>query len=412
VTTRATRTTGFWLLEPGTLHLNHGSFGACPRPVLDCQNAWRARLEANPTRFFNRELWPALDEARGALGQFVGAPADDLAFVTNATTGVNTVLRSLTLEPGDELLTTDHAYRACRNALAWAAEGARARLVVAGVPFPLRSADDVLEAVLDRVTGRTRLAVVDHVTSPTALVFPVERLVARLAERGVDTLVDGAHAPGMVPLAVEALGAAYYTGNCHKWLCAPKGAAFLYVRTDRQPRLRPLVISHGTDLGLPGRSRFRLEFDWTGTADPSAWLAVPEAIRAVGALSPGGWPQLQARNRALAGLGRACVCAALGAPPPCPTELLGAMAAVPLPAAPDTGARGGGGLQDALFERAGVVVPVIDWPRAPRRLVRLSAHAYNRPEDYARLAAGLRELLAEEQAAAAGPRGSPAPARG
>ena len=212
-----------WPLERGVIFLNHGSFGACPAEVLRQQAALRDEMEAEPVRFLSRELDDRLADARQALAAFVGADADDLAFVANATGGVNAVLRSLRFSPGEELLTTDHAYNACRNAFDFAAGRAGARVVVATIPFPLASPEEVVEAVLARVTPRTRLALLDHVTSPTGLVLPLERLVAALSGRGVEVLVDGAHAPGMVPLDLGALGAAYYSGNCHKWLCAPKG---------------------------------------------------------------------------------------------------------------------------------------------------------------------------------------------
>ncbi len=386
-----------WALDPAVAFLNHGSFGACPRPVLEAQGRLVEELEAEPVRFLSRELEGRLDAARAALAAFVGADADDLAFVPNATAGVNTVLRSLAFAPGDELLVTDHAYNACRNALEAVAGRAGARAVVATVPFPIDSPDRVVEAVLARVTPRTRLALLDHVTSPTGIVFPIARLVAELAQRGVDTLVDGAHAPGMVPLDLHALGAAYYTGNAHKWLCAPKGTAFLHVRRDCQAAIRPLSISHGANSPRTDRSRFRLEFDWAGTDDPTAHLCVPEAIRYLGSLVPGGWPVLMARNRALALAARRTLCDAVGVAPPCPDEMIGSLAAVPLPdatrpPAPATPRRDA--LQDALFERFRIEVPVIVWPAAPRRLVRVSAQLYNEPGDYARLADALRTLLA------------------
>ena len=214
---------------------------------MDFQHNIRERLERQPVRFLVRELEPLWDAARAALAQFVGGDAVDVVFVANATSGVNTVLRSLRFKAGDELLVTNHEYNACRNALNFVAEQSGARVVVAEVPFPLQCEDDFILPVMEKVTSRTRLALLDHVTSQTGLVFPIGRLVRELSARGVDTLVDGSHAPGMVPLNLREIGAAYYTGNCHKWTCAPKGAAFLHVRRDRQRDIRPLVISHGAN---------------------------------------------------------------------------------------------------------------------------------------------------------------------
>jgi isopenicillin-N epimerase len=388
-----------WPLERGVAFLNHGSFGACPTEVLRHQAALRAEMEAEPVRFLGRELDGRLDAAREALAAFVGADADDLAFIANATGGVNAVLRSLTLSPGDELLTTDHAYGACRNALDYVAGRCGARVNVAVIPFPVASPDAVVDAVLSKVTPRTRLALLDHITSPTGLILPIERLIAELARRGVETLVDGAHAPGMVPLDLRALGAAYYSGNCHKWLCAPKGSAFLWVRRDRQADIHPLTISHGATALRPGRSRFRLEFDWTGTQDPTGWLTVPKAIEYLGGLVPGGWPALMARNCALALEARRLLCAAAGTPPPCPDQMLGSLACVVLPDSPtmETGWRVRDPIQGRLFEGWGIEVPIMRWPAAPRRLLRISAQLYNTPDQYARLADALGKELAAER---------------
>ncbi|HEX9820932.1 MAG TPA: aminotransferase class V-fold PLP-dependent enzyme [Methylomirabilota bacterium] len=384
-----------WPLDRGIVFLNHGSFGACPAEVLRHQGVLRAEMEAEPVRFLSRELDDRLDAARAALAAFVGADAADLAFVTNATGGVNAVLRSLVFSPGDELLTTDHAYNACRNTLDFVAARSGARVVTATVPFPVGSPDEIVEAVLAGVTPRTNLALLDHVTSPTALILPIERLSAELSRRGVDVLADGAHAPGMVPLNLSALGVAYYSGNCHKWVCAPKGSAFLWVRRDRQAAVHPLTISHGASAVRPDRSRFRLEFDWTGTSDPTAWLTVPRAIDYVGSLLPGGWPAVMARNRALALQARDLLCAAVGAAPPCPDAMLGSLASVPLPdgSAPVAWRRPDP-LQQQLHDGWGIEVPVMSWPAAPRRLIRVSAQLYNCRAHYERLAEALRKELA------------------
>ena len=391
-----------WSLDPDVDFLNHGSFGATPTPVLDAQAVIRRRMEAEPVAFFSRDLEGLLDDARVYLGAWLGADPDDLAFVDNATTGVNAVLRWLPLTAGDELLTTDHEYNACRNAMEAVAAPLGARVVTVAIPFPIRG-QDVAERVLAAVTPRTRLAVLDHVTSATALVLPIEELVAELAARGVDTLVDGAHAPGMLDVDLDDLGAAYYAGNLHKWTCAPKGAAFLHVRRDRQKGFHPLVVSHGANSDRTDRSRFRLEADWTGTRDPSAWLAVPAALDLIGGLLGGGWPAVRLRNRDLARRARDLLCAALAIPSPAPDAMLGCMASVPLPDEPAGGRVQGVDLygdpvHDALLAR-GIQVMVTPWPQRPdggpwRRLIRISAALHNDLSQFERLAAALPDVLA------------------
>ncbi|HEX9576610.1 MAG TPA: aminotransferase class V-fold PLP-dependent enzyme [Myxococcales bacterium] len=380
-----------WTLDPGIDFLNHGSYGACPRAVLEEQTALRARMERQPVQFF-RDLEEPLDEARAFLGAFVGADPDDLAFVHNATTGVNTVVRSLEFSPGDELLTTDHAYNACRNALRWH-EKSGVKVVLTRVPWPILGPWQVIEAILGAVTARTRLVLLDHVTSPTGLVFPVAELVRRLAERGIDTMIDGAHAPGMIPLDLRAIGAAYYTGNCHKWLCAPKGSAFLHVRRDKQGLIKPIALGHGLNSTRTDRSAFRLQTDWIGTDDPTGYLCVPAAIRFLGSLLPGGWAELMERNHALALRGRALLCSALRVEAPAPEFMLGSLAAVPLPdyagEPPPTTSAWWHPLQKQLLQTHRIEVPVMVFPASPRQLIRISAQLYNSEEQFARLAAAL-----------------------
>ncbi len=387
-----------WALDPAVDFLNHGSFGACPREVLAYQAELRRRMEAEPVRFMARELEPLLDESRRTLAGLLRVDPADLVFVRNATEAVGCVLRSFDWTPGDKLLVTDHAYNACRNAVVYAAARGGAEVIVARVPFEGATADGIVEAVLAAVKPGTRLALLDHVTSPTALVFPVERLVSELAARGVDTLVDGAHAPGMLPLDVGCLGAAYYTGNCHKWLCSPKGAGFLHVRPDRQADIQPVVISHGYNTRRPERSPLHNDFDWAGTSDPTAWLCVGRAIQFLEALTGDGVAGLMHRNHALAMAGRRVLCDALGTPPPCAESLLGAMATVclatgmepPPPDAPwpiDP-------LNRELLERHGIEVPVYVFGPTRQRLLRISAQAYNHPGQYERLAEVLRETSA------------------
>jgi isopenicillin-N epimerase len=396
-----------WLLDPNVTFLNHGSFGACPRVTLEAQHAWRERLERQPVHFLMRDVEGALDKARQSLAGVLKAPPEDVAFVTNATTGVNAVLRSLEFEPGDEILITSHGYNACNNAARFVADRAGACVTVADIPFPLAHADEALDAILAVTTDRTKLAVIDHVTSATALVLPIQKIVAALRQRGIDTLVDGAHAPGMVELDVPAIEPAYYTGNCHKWLCGPKSAGFLYVRPDLQNNIRPTVISHGmnsmrVNCDTHRRSRFLLEFDWTGTTDPTPILAIPSAIDFLNDLKPGGLTQLMNDNRALALEARRILCDALNIAPPCPDDMIGSMATVSLPDERE-GERFPGRsvdtlnpiepLQNALLEEYGIEVPIATWPERPSRQVRVSAQAYNGPADYRVLAEALVGLL-------------------
>jgi isopenicillin-N epimerase len=379
-----------WSLDPATSFLNHGSFGACPSAVLAEQSRLRAEMESDPVRFLARDLWRRLDEGSAALGAFVGADPCDLSFVTNATAGVNAVLRSLAFKPGDEILITDHAYEACAKAAQYIAARSGARVVVAQVPFPIQSKIEVLDAVLEAAGPQVRLAMLDHVTSSTALVWPIKELIENLSRRGIDTLVDGAHAPGMVPLDIAMLAPAYYAGNCHKWICAPKGAGFLYVRRDRQEDITPVAVSHLPGWAREGKSAFRARFDWTGTYDPTAVLSVPAALEFMSSLMPGGWPALMAANRELAMLGRDILCEALELEAPAPQAMLGTMAALIIPGAASDSIDP---LQEELRREENIDVPIFRWGNPPRRVLRISAQLYNTEDELRRLASALRSRL-------------------
>ncbi len=383
-----------WGLAPGKVFLNHGSFGACPKPILELQTELRRAMEAEPVQFLWRRYEERLEPSRQALAKFLGAKPKDVVFVTNATTGVNAVLRSIRLKPGDEILTTNHDYNACHNVAVEAARRAGARLVTAQVRFPLRSADDVLEAVCGAVTRRTRIALIDHVTSNSAVVFPVDRIVTELGSRGVDVLVDGAHAPGMVPLNLGRLQPAYYTGNLHKWVCAPKGAAFLWTREDKQGALQPAVINHGNNTPRPGYSEYQDRFDWAGTLDPSPWMCVGAAIEWVSKLLSGGWPAARRTNRRLVIDARRLLCVRLGVEPPCPESMLGSMATIPLadpfqriPKNAKIDAE-----QLRLYDKFSVEVPFVRIGKPERRYFRISAQLYNTLADYEYLADALGQV--------------------
>jgi isopenicillin-N epimerase len=384
-----------WGLDPSVHFLNHGSFGATPLAVLDEAERLRRRLEAEPVDFFLRHYLPLLDRSRRVLADFLHADPEGLVFVSNATTGVNAVLHSVKLAAGDELLVTDHVYNACRNALLACGERWNARVVVAKVPFPLKSPQEVVDSVARVLGPRTRLALIDHVTSPTGLVLPVPELVALLHSHGVDVLIDGAHAPGMLDLDIGALAPAWYVGNCHKWLCAPKGAGFLWARADWRERTRPAILSHGANAPTSERSRFWNEFDWIGTDDPAAWLCVADAIEHIATLLPGGWPAIQRHDRALVLEGRAILCAALGVEAPAPESMIGSLAAVPIPDGGNAPTRlmHIDPLQEWLWREHRIEVPISTWPAAPKRLVRISAQLYNARGQYEDLALALREAL-------------------
>jgi len=367
-----------FLLEAGVAFLNHGSFGAAPRVVLEAAEQWRRRMEANPDLFLRDILPGRLRQAAAELARFIQARPDDVVFVDNATAGVNAVLRALEFRARDEILATTHTYGAVRQAIRYVCERTGAKLVEAQISLPLADERILFSTVADRLSERTRLVVLDHVASPTGLIFPVAELTALARARGVRVLIDGAHGPGQLELDVPALGADWYVGNCHKWLFAPRSCAFLWCRDDSKRDLHPLAISHHYGEG------FTAEFDWTGTRDFSAWLAVVDALRFFDRL---GAARVRAYNHDLV-VTAACRIAELWQMPlDAPAAMHGSMIALRLPPrlqtygppTRDTARR----LQSAILAQHRVVVAIMALGDA--LWARISGQIYNTPEDYEKL---------------------------
>ena len=372
-----------WSLDPDYLTVNHGSFGATPKIVLAAQDAWRHQLEAQPSRFMRNVLPDALRQAATDLAGFIGGSPENLALVENATTGCNAVLRSLKLRQGDEVVVLSHVYGAVRNTVRFVTERAGGWLVEVPLAFPWMEADAVVAAVVAALTPRTRLAVLDHIPSQSALLLPIQRMIAACRARGVPALVDGAHAPGHVGLDMMDIDADWYVGNCHKWLMSAKGCGFLYARSDRQDGIHPVTISHGYGKG------FLAEFDWTGTWDPSAYLSVSAAIDFHHRI---GGATMRARNMALAAEAAALVAGHLDTHTGNGNEPTGAMSLVQLPVRGPVNTERALGLRQAMLA-AGSDVPVFAHDDAI--WLRLSAAAYNELDDYRKLADIAQAVVAQ-----------------
>lgn len=377
-----------WPLDANISFLNHGSFGACPTAVIEEQRRWQDLLEKEPVAFFEDIAPDALAKVREELGIFLNCAADDLALITNATSGVNTILRSLVFTSKDEILVPDHAYQACRNAIDFVAQRWGAKVVTCQIPFPIDSDQQIMDIVMGAVTKRTKLVMIDTVTSPTGLRMPFEQLTAELEAKGIQVLLDAAHGPGMISLDLNGLGASYVTGNCHKWLCSPKGSAFLYVRKDLQQQIHPLTIGHGATFPLDGSSRFRHEFDGVGTRDVSAWLAVPKAITEMQKIAQSDWREIMKKNHRLCLKGRDIICDALGLDIPCPDEMIASISTLKIAesVAKETALHEPDLLHNLLLEKYGIQVPVWSWPSPEGKYLRISAQLYNHLDEYRYLA--------------------------
>lgn len=369
---------GEYLLDPQVVYLNHGSFGAVPRPVFEAYQRWQRALEANPVDFIGRRAPDLLAAARQRLGAFVNASVDDLAFCPNVTYAMNIVTRALPLEEGDEILSTDHEYGAIDRAWRFKCEKSGARLVRRHVSLPVTEPQQATEEIWAGVNERTKVISLSHITSPTALILPVEEICRRAAKAEILTVIDGAHAPGQLDLDMQTIGADFYCGNCHKWLSSARGAGFLFARPDRQHLLEPLVVSHGWRSENPGPSPFLDNFTWSGTIDPAAYLSVPAAIDF---WEQNDWPEVRSACHRLLAECEERILALSGLPPISPAKMWAQMRLVLLPGSAEA-------YQPHLEERR-IVVPLSE--QRGHTGVRISVQAYNSPSDLDRLFHVLRD---------------------
>ncbi len=377
-----------FLLDPDVIFLNHGSFGATPKPVMEAYQNWQVRLENQPVRFLGREINELLLEARRVLGAYLNAAADDLVFIPNATHGANLIARSFHFEPGDEVLSTNHEYGACDYAWEFACQKTGSCYIRQPIPLPIHSEEETCEQFLKGVTQRTKVIYLSHITSPTALRLPVKQICQRAIEMGILTVVDAAHSPGQIPVDLLDLKADVVFGNCHKWMLSPKGAGFLYVRREIQPMIKPLIVSwgyHATDEIATG-SQFIDYLQWTGTHDPSAYLSVPAAIQF---MHDNAWEKVQQECHALLRNALEQICDLVEMEPlyPLDSNFYAQMGIAPLPNSDPAI------LKKRLYAEYKVEVPLIQWE--DKQFIRISVQGYNTKEDLDILASALKKLLPE-----------------
>lgn len=382
------------LLKKDVVYLDHGAFGGLPKDTMDRHGEIRNWIESDPHDFYERHYVETLTRSKEALAEFLGVTSGELVLLPGATHALNVVIKSQKFNPGDEILTTNQAYSSCHSVMDYVAKRDGAKLVIAVLPFPAVSEEQIFDSIIECVTERTKFAVIDHIPSRTAMILPIKKIVTELEKRGITTLVDGAHAPGMVELDIGDINAPYYVGNCHKWMCAPRGIGFLYVRSDYLEKAKPLVVARSAHL----REATILEhsFDWLGTNDASVYLTLPAAIEFLKTVVPGGHQGLIKRNHDLAIQARNLVCDRLGIAYPLPDHMVGSMISIPLPDSIGPPVVGHLPLQLLLWEKYRIEIPVYAWPAHPKRVIRFSVQAHNSLEQYEWLADILKEALEAE----------------
>ncbi len=378
-----------FLLDPQIIYLNHGSAGATPRPVFESYQRWQRELEHQPTEFMGRRAAGLLEQSRQVLAAYLGTASTNLAYVTNATTGLNVVARSLQLGKGDEVLSSNHEYGAMDKTWRFLAQKKGFAYINHPLSVPFTTAEALIDALWEGVNDRTRVIYLSHITSPTALIFPLEAICRRARQEGIMTVIDGAHAPGQISLNLDELGADFYTGNLHKWLCAPKGAAFLYARPERQALIEPLVVSWGWDSNYAGTSALVDFVEQQGTRDLSAFLAVPDAIRF---FEENDWDKVRKESHDLAVQILEDITSMTGLSPLSPSKdgWFSQMVSVPLPNQIQPA-----DLHRRLYEEFHIEVPIVNWNG--HKLVRVSIQGYNNSADADALVTALHTLTRRTQ---------------
>lgn len=373
-----------WNLNQDIVYLNHGSFGATPKFVLKKQQQIHAEMEAEAVDFYINHLPNLLQESKQSLSNFVGADANDLVFVQNTTTGVNTILNSLQSNENDDWLITNHNYGACVHALKHYAKRNKCNVVCANIPYPLHSDDDILKAIENTITPKTTIALIDYITSATAIIFPIKKIIEMLHQKGIKVIIDAAHAPGMVDFSIDDLKPDFFVANCHKWICSPKGSAFMYVSKELQSQIFPLVISHYNNEDEGNDKHWSNQFLWDGTHDYSSYLGVKDALEFMPTLMENDWIAIKRHNHDLAWKASSKIANSLNKELPAPENMIGSIVNIPMPNSEEFAmySKDKKSLKEILFEKYSIEVPIFLFPSAPNQWLRISAQLYNSMEQY------------------------------
>ncbi len=373
-----------WSLNKKIVYLNHGSFGATPTKVLEAQHQLQLENEAEAIEFYIDKLPDLLHTSKAALANFIGTSTNNIVFVQNTTTGVNTILNSLTPNEGEDWLTTNHAYGACVHAYKHFANKHNCRVITAHIDYPITSEDAILESIEKSITPKTTIALIDYITSASAIILPIKKIITLLHSKGIKVIIDAAHAPGMIDFNLDELQPDFFVANCHKWICSPKGSAFMYVAPQHQQLIHPLVISHYNDTNIDGADHWSNQFMWDGTHDYSAYICVKNALEYMPTLIQGGWEGIKKHSHELVWAAANKIASTLQVQLPAPEHMVGSICNIPMPdgIAASRKFHSNVALKDALFHKCQIEVPVFMFPAAPTQWLRISAQLYNSMEQY------------------------------